>query len=371
MINYSAVINEQGQPVWYLTYPQGMGLTGDLQKQPDGTYTAALYDPSHGPFPAVDAPATYYQFDDLGNLLHIWKSPDSWATNEHDFRLLPDGTGLLLGIIFQYVNMAQFPGGGTEVSCNNSSDCPAANPPYVCSGGTCDATVYMDQLEQIAPDGGVLWSWNEFDHIPVTDLRGESYQSSLIDASHSNSIEIMDDGNYLVNMRDMSQAVKIDKDTGDILWILGGAQSSFQFVNDPLNGPSYQHGTRELPNHDIIMFDNGCAHPAPYYDRAVEYALDTDAGTATLVWEYNPPTREEAIVFGLSQRLDGGNTLITFGSTGLVQEVDPDGGVVWNLNDTQPIIYTDGGSILYPDGGVNLSRRDWGIYRSWRIDTVY
>ena len=99
-----------------------------------------------------------------------------------------------------------------------------------------------------------------------------------------------------------------------------------------------------------------------------------------MVWQYVPPTTEQAIVFGLAQRLDGGNTLITFGDTGRVREVDPDGGVVWNLNDTQleifpdggpvPLHYADGGVQTFPDGGIHYSNRDWGIYRSWRIDTV-
>lgn len=394
--NYVAVVDENGQPVWYLTLPEGMGLCGDVQKQPDDTYTAALYDPAHGPFPVVDAPAKFYQYDNLGNLLHVWVSPDCWATNEHDMRLLPDGTALLLGIEFHYMDTWALPGGPPHVTCDTNADCVpstanglngqgAAENPWVCNNGNCDATVYSDKLEQIAPDGGLLWSWDEFNVLPFTDLTGESYSTSVIDETHSNSIEILNDGNYLVNMRDMSQAVKVSSTDGGILWILGGVQSSFRFVGDPYkNGPSYQHGTRQLSNGDIIMFDNGCGRPYPYADRGVEYALDEDAGTATMVWQYQPtcsslgftcPAQQqdhlEAIVFGLSQRLDGGNTLVTFGDTRHVVEVDADGGVVWQMVDDQPVIYPDGGTIYYPDGGANTWIRDWGIYQSWRLDTVY
>jgi hypothetical protein len=232
------------------------------------------------------------------------------------------------------------------------------------AGGDPEATVYMDELEQIAPDGGVIWSWNEFDHISLADLRGSASNTTgiQVDGSHTNAIEITDDGNYMLSLRNMSEIVKIDRVSGEVIWTLGGVASSFVFVNDPENGPSYQHGARELPNHHIILFDNGRYHD-PWADRAVEYALDTDAGTATLVWQYQPDPALQALVFGFSERLDGGNTLITFGDTGRVQEVTKGGQVVWDLVDDQR-------SIL-PDGDLGPGPRDWGIYRSFRISTVY
>jgi hypothetical protein len=145
--------------------------------------------------------------------------------------------------------------------------------------------------------------------------------------------------------------LKIDSATGIILWKLGGLGSDFQFVGDSLNGFSMQHGVRELPNGNILMFDNGDEHVPPL-SRAVEYQLDLVNHTATLAWEYRAPLSLYGSAMGFAQRLENGNTLIAYGTAQppRVQEVNSSGQVVWDLKSITPA---------------------YGAYRAFRIQSLY
>jgi hypothetical protein len=145
--------------------------------------------------------------------------------------------------------------------------------------------------------------------------------------------------------------LKIDSATGAVLWKLGGMSSDFQFVGDSFNGFSMQHGVRELPNGNILMFDNGDEHTPPQ-SRAAEYQLDLINQTATLVWQYLAPLSIQGMAMGYAQRLPNGNTLIAFGSAQppRVQEVNPAGEVVWDLTSSVQAV---------------------GVYRAFRIASLY
>jgi hypothetical protein len=103
-----------------------------------------------------------------------------------------------------------------------------------------------------------------------------------------------------------------------------GTRNEFTFVNDPLGGFDGQHTVRVLTNCHFLVFDNGWNHSPPM-SRGVEYAIDTIAKTATLVWEYraSPPMFNDFT--GSAQRLANGNTVIAFTRRGIVDEVRPDG----------------------------------------------
>jgi hypothetical protein len=329
-------VSPAGQPVWYLTLPTNHANVGDFQKQPDGTYTVAVFD-SSVVLPSLQPRlATFIQYDNLGNELREWRSPDCLATNEHEIRLLPDGSALLYGYVQEAADLSE-----------------------IIDGGSTDGGVWVSRLERLSPDGGILFSWDEKDYIPITYIDPSVTGVGRTDPYHTNAIDILD-GGYLISNFHMSQLVEIDSTTGAVNWILGGGHSDFTFLKDPLNGPSFQHGARQLPNGHIILFDNGDGRK-PLFSRATEYALDFSAMTATLVWQAVRPQPVYSDRFGFADRLANGNTLITYGANSIVDEVLPDGGVVWELTDTFRPPLSDG-------GGAPL---DIGIYRAYRVDTLY
>ena len=117
-------------------------------------------------------------------------------------------------------------------------------------------------------------------------------------------------------MRHLSSIVKINRETGDVMWILGGKQNGFTFINEhAANAPtyfSYQHNVSVLPNGNITLFDNGNQR-TPSYSRGVEYKLDMQNMTATLVWEYRHTPDISTNAMGSVERLPNGNTIIGWG----------------------------------------------------------
>jgi hypothetical protein len=315
--DYMTIVDPTGTPVWYVNVSPK--ADAEFQHQPDGTITVAVDDPAAAIPGLLDSAAVFQQFDMGGNLLQTWTAldvpatlPDGpvsiLATNEHDIELQPNGDMLLFG-------MDQL----------NNQDLQGI-------GGQADASIVGDVLERVTPDGNVTFAWDSLQHLSPTNIDPVSTDVTIavVDFTHANDVDVMADGNYLVSFRNLSQVIKLDANTGEIIWKLGGADGQFTFVNDPLSGFSCQHSARELANGDILLFDDGDGH-SPQQSRAVEYALDTTAQTATLVWVSEDSPARYTNIMGSVQRLANGNTLIAYGGWRIVEEVDPGGSPVWDL----------------------------------------
>ena len=79
---------------------------------------------------------------------------------------------------------------------------------------------------------------------------------NIWDPFHLNSIEEGPNHTLLVSMRDMWAIYNIDKDTGKIIWQLGGKKSDFSL--GPNATFSWQHDARYRDNNKISLFSNSC-----------------------------------------------------------------------------------------------------------------
>lgn len=206
----------------------------------------------------------------------------------------------------------------------------------VVPGGSPSASIIGAVIqERKFSNGAVVFEWKSLDHIPVTDATDDiKLTDNLIDYIHVNSVSKDIDDNLIISCRHLDEVIKVKKTSGEILWRLGGSASKsnqFAFVNDTYNdftGFSHQHSAFRTAGGNIMMFDNGNLRPAPNYARAVEYALDTVAMTATRVWTWQPALGVIATSQGSVQELDGGNILIGWGAgsdTYVAHEVRRDG----------------------------------------------
>ncbi len=298
------IVDHTGRIVWYREAFDG--VVSDWQKQPDGTYTAAINNTDLGELGYSDT--RYVQLDTQGNVLRTYFALGQWPTDNHELRLLPNGDALLMAI--NTLNMDLTPWGGK----------PSVN-------------VLGNILERISPTGQLLFAWNALDRLDIgsTDplILQNLADADQLDFTHANAIDVSADGSYLISLRNLSQIIKVNR-SGSIEWRLGGVDSDFRFVDDPLGGFSLQHGARELPNGNLLLFDNGNGHRPPQ-SRAVEYRLDLSAKTASLVWQYDADPHIFGPFMGFTQRLQNGNTLITYGARAVIQEVTPAGQVIWEL----------------------------------------
>ncbi|MCI0450053.1 MAG: aryl-sulfate sulfotransferase [Chlorobi bacterium] len=281
------ILNNDGQPFHSIQMPANCL---DFNVQPNGNLT--YYTFTHG--------GKYYELDSSS-----YAVVDSFycglgdSTDLHELRLLPNRHALLMSYDPQIVDMSQ-----------------------IVEGGYPFATVIGLIIQEIDANKNVVFRWRSWDHFRITDATHEDLLDTVIDYAHGNAIELDNDGNLLISSRHMDEITKINRTTGEIIWRLGGKNNQFTFINDPIKF-SYQHAIRRISNGNITLFDNGNYHTPPF-SRAVEYRLDEGNRRATLVWEYRNNPSVYGLAMGFVQRLDNGNTLISWGSTNpTVTEVRP------------------------------------------------
>jgi hypothetical protein len=195
----------------------------------------------------------------------------------------------------------------------------------VTPGGRTDARIIFNYIMHANAEDSILWLWNTLDHYDITDVDDfVSLSNPLIDFSHCNAIELGDDGDLLLSSRNLDEITKIDRETGEIIWRLGGENNQFTFVNDD-RGFMRQHDVRYLANGNISLFDNG-HYATPQYSSVVEYEIDTAAMTATLIRRFDHGKDIYSPSRGASQELPNGNWFIDWGENDDpgVTEVKPD-----------------------------------------------
>lgn len=190
------------------------------------------------------------------------------------------------------------------------------------------APITGHEIQRLLPDGTPEFTWSSWDHIGLDEwidpLRPGVYSGAF---DHPNSLALDANGNYVASFRNIDSVLLIDSHSGDVLWRLGGKRNEFTFVDDPFDGFSGQHDVSVLPNGDLLVFDNGTKHQPPT-TRAVEYAIDTSARTARMVWQFSRPGLFNAIT-GSAVRDSAGMTWVGFSLHGIIDRVAPDGSIAW------------------------------------------
>lgn len=190
----------------------------------------------------------------------------------------------------------------------------------------------------------VKYEWRAAPHFEgdfiIDALNNFSPTGNLKNYIHLNSVDIDEKGNFLVSSRFQSQISYVDRDSGEILWRLGGKQSEFVFEND--FGFSDQHSAQWTSDSTILLFDNRC-FVEEKYSRSVEYQLDIENKTATKIWEYVRADSLHSQTMGNTQRLSNGNTLTSWGDAGLkplrIIEINSEDEVVFDLS-LDSLVYT-------------------------------
>ncbi len=189
-----------------------------------------------------------------------------------------------------------------------------------------DLEVQGDRLVEFHPDGSerIVWStWDRFEYDPDVP-----YVPS-VGWTHGNAVDYRkDEGAYYVSLYALGSIVKVDRASGETVWVLGGQHSDFTLPGGGTQLFARQHQFHLLGD-GIVVFDNG--DPEGADSRAVEYALDEAARTVELRWEYHLDPPRYNVAMGSVERLPNGNTLITFSSLGQIDEVTPEGELVWRL----------------------------------------
>jgi hypothetical protein len=270
----------QGRPV--LTWWQGRLVGGE------GRGEGVIYDEHYRPVRRVRA----------GN---------GFSADLHEFQLTPQGTALLLSYDRVKRDLRAY-------------------------GGSRDGTVVDGVVQEVdVATGLVLFEWHSVDHVPLDDSTAAAPKGAEgWDYVHLNSVALDGDDDFIVSARRTSTVYKIDRQTGRLVWSMGGKSSTLKM--GPGTSFNLQHDARPQADGTITLFDNAAPPAFRKASRAVTIRVDAEAGTATLARALTHPDGLLSATQGSVQLLPEGNTFVGFGSQRWFTEYDAAGNVVFDAH---------------------------------------
>ncbi len=293
-VGHLLIVDNEITPVFYRKI---QGTIFSFQLQQNGELTYNIF------------PSTSFGMDSSGTPSNRFYTPGGFPFDFHELQVLEDGTYYVLGRENVTIDMSQYVPGG--------------NP---------NATLITSTIHHMDSSDNEIWRWRSIEHYDILDSDDNVILTqSAIDWTHSNSIDVDADGNIYLSTRNFNEVTKIDRQTGQIIWRLGGKKNQFRFVNDN-RGFSRQHDARRLKNGNLILFDNG-VRMIPEYSSLVEYHLDEDRLIARLVNRFSRGDTVYSRIRGGVQELRNGNRLISWGENQnpSVTEFNPDGSVAFEI----------------------------------------
>ena len=198
-----------------------------------------------------------------------------------------------------------------------------------------------DEILEFQRDGTIVWRWNTFDWL---DPYRMGYETLYVywklqgfpdhaDWTHGNGIWFDESDNSLIaSLRHQDALFKIDRETGEIKWILGEPtgwpeelQGKLLQAEDGMRWPYHTHAPSITPRGTILLFDNGNYRARPFkpafppdqsHSRAVEYEIDTDSMTVRQVWESDSADGNAVVTYAMGDAdwlPQTGNVLVTYG----------------------------------------------------------
>ena len=300
------ILNPEGQLVLFDPLPNRTAAY-DVNVQPYQGHTVLTYYAGGVDGNGVDVMLNHF-YQQVGTVL----AGNGYTLGIHEFQLTPQGTALIS--VDQHV-------------------------PWDLSsiGGPKNGTLVDDAVQEVnVTTGQVLWQWDSDQHLSLKASYAGKPGNKPYDFFHLNSVQQLPNGNVLISSRHMWAVYEIDKQTGNILWTLGGKNSSFKM--GPGASFSWQHDARLHPDGTITLFDDGAGlYETEHQSRALRIRLNFKTHRATLVHAYtnNPPVLSWAE--GNVQQLADGNTFVGFGSTPYLTEFDRDGSQVFSVHFSRPL----------------------------------
>src|SRR5581483_8804823 len=282
---YAMIVGTDGSPVWYTELTNACW---DFKVLPNGYLHYAQQ--IHALAYTGGGDVVHQILDDNHYPVESIQAGNGYVAEGHEFQMLPNGHVLLIGYYLTQVDMSQVVSNG--------------NPAAQVSGAI---------LQELDAQRNVVWQWRFWDHYPFTSQWVNS-TAAVISEFHVNCVFLDNDGNLVVSTPDWVK--KINRQTGDIMWHLGGIENQFTFVGvSQAQGISdfASHDINRLANGDVLLYNNSKFGQPGSSSSAKEYSLDETNKVATFVWEYRPNPGIPGPFQGSAQRLTNGNTFIGWG----------------------------------------------------------
>jgi hypothetical protein len=203
------------------------------------------------------------------------------------------------------------------------------------NGQTAIIDMGNDRVFTVNQSGAVTWEWSAVDnlgegsafweeHVEGTPREDRTYTGPNQDWTHMNDVDRLENGNFLLSIRNFDVLVEVAPETDDVVRVIG-RPGNHSIMHE-------QHNPQYLGESDhVIVADSE-------NDRIVEY----DAETTEVAWHYEGPGPNDRLAWPRdADRLPNGNTLIVDSRNFRVMEVNENGAVVWmhDMSDQQAIAY--------------------------------
>lgn len=293
---YAMVLDDNGTPVWYQKAPGGAinveALPGDK------IAWMGLNGPGVGANPGVG-----YIVHSLGTQTTQTIKASVLPTDPHELLPISNGDYLLIGT-------------------------PVRRMPVTFAGTSYSAIVDC-VVQEVNPQGSLVWSWRASDHVsPASTVHAAADSiggQTVLDVYHCNSVDLDPrTGQVLVSMRNTSAVYLLERvnpvgalvQDRPILWKLSGCGSSrldpdheqvLTLQNDPEGCFDAQHDARFRANGDVTIYDDH-SYQQGGGARGVEYSIDT--ATSSAIWQsqyQDQPAGGNASATGSFRRYDNGS----------------------------------------------------------------
>ena len=291
--NYIFVMSAEGRIKWYKQVPY-MAFNFRKIQYPDGTIRYAYQQTeSAGQVENINGGMYFTHIvlmdenfqvinDNIRPIAYGSITEQPYFCESHDYKILGDDHYLLTSVTLSTVD--NIPGmEGTQVQVVNA-------------------------IIQEQKDGQVIMQWESIDHPQLYSAALTSNEYAAFTAGttevftdyiHLNAIAV-DPESYdlLLSCRSVG-LMKIDRETGEILWIMGRAQNDIQGLEQSQIG-MLQHDVRYLDDGSFTIFDNSGGQNST--SRVCRYWIDEETKTLIRFQEYT--TEYASTAMGSAELLD-------------------------------------------------------------------
>ena len=295
------LVDNTGAPVFFrqVPAPADVAIDAKVQKyagKPVLTWWEGVIDKVLG----VGA-GDFVMVDDTYREIARIAAPPGEPADQHDLVLTDRGTALFL-------------------------TCPAVAADLSAIGGPARGALYDNVITEVdVATGRQVRRWSAREHIGVAESYAPAPKGTTPhDFLHANSLDVDHDGHLLMSARHTWTIYKIHRQTGAIMWRLGGKRSDFTIADGAAF--SWQHDARRRSDGTLGLFDNGAGIThTEKQSRGMVLKVDERARTATLVRQFLHPEGVLAASQGSLQELPDGGSLVGWGAEPYFSEYAPDG----------------------------------------------
>jgi hypothetical protein len=294
------IIDNRGQLVWYGKYGSARDFkVQNYRGRPVLTWWEGMVIHGHGFGEYVILDSSYREIARV-------RAGNGFRGDLHEFLISPQDTALLTAYVPARTDLSSI--GGLKY------------------GRVWDGIAQEVDIET----GEVLFEWHSLEHVGIEEsyVRRPDSPYDLYDYFHINSIDVDHDDNLIISSRNTCTVYKVERNSGEILWRLGGKKSDFEM--GPGTQSAWQHDARRHADGTITVFDNGARPKVHDESRGIVIKMDEEKMSATLLREYTSPEKLLTTSQGNVQLLPNTNVFIGWGSAPFISEFSYEGKLLFD-----------------------------------------